>query len=489
MTGVNRLKGDIPLTDPSKAADFVENDDTVAVSGFGSVGNPKVVPATLATSAHEGRPLDLSIISGGSTGEHIDTQLFEADAVGRRYPYQGQETSRRAINQREVAFHDSHISRLGEQVELGSFVDIDTAVVEAIAVKPGKLIPSTSIGHTPSYVAAADQVIIEVNESQPIELAELHDVFRPGLPPNRGPIPLSTPGDRIGDPWIEFNQEKLVAVVKSNEPDTPYTFRDPTEVDLKIAANFASFLEDEINRNPAFEDSIRLQFGVGSLGNALMSAIDKLNIGDRTLDYYGEVIQDGMLDLLEKGTFDDASATSLALSKDGQERLFRNIDRYEDEIILRPADISNRAEIIDRFGVIAVNSGVEVDIFGNVNSTHVNGTRLINGIGGSGDFNRNSLLSITAIPSAVSNGDISKIRPAVTHVDHPEHDVDIIITEKGVADMRALSPVERAEAVIDNCAGSGFRDQLYDYLNQAMEHSGHIPHDLDVAFDPIKDNN
>lgn len=483
MTTVEtRIDGDLPVTSASQAADLVGAEDTVAVSGFGSVGNPKVVPAALADSADAGRNLALSIISGGSTGEQIDTQLFEADAVARRYPFQGRRTSREAINERRVAFHDTHISPLGEQVELGAFGDVDTAIVEAVAIEPGRLIPSTSIGHSPSYVAAADQIIVEVNESQPVELADLHDVFRPGLPPDREPIPLSDPGDRIGDPWIEFDEEKLVAVVESDDPDTPYSFREPTDVDQQIAANFASFLEDEMERNPALADAIRLQFGVGSMGNALMGALDDLDVGDRTLDYYGEVIQDGMLDLLEEGTFEDASATSLALSADGQERLFENIERYEDEVVLRPADVSNRAELIDRFGVVAVNSGVEVDIYGNVNSTHINGTHLINGIGGSGDFNRNGVLSITALPSTASGGDISKVRPAVTHVDQPEHDVDVIVTEHGVADLRALSPVERAEAIIETCAAPGYRDQLQGYLDHASETSGHIPHDLNVAY-------
>ncbi|MFB6133661.1 MAG: acetyl-CoA hydrolase/transferase C-terminal domain-containing protein [Halanaeroarchaeum sp.] len=483
MTTVeDRIRCDLPVRSAEEAAELVGEEDTVVVSGFGSVGNPKVVPAALAEEADAGRELALSIISGGSTGEQIDTRLFEAGAVARRYPFQGRATSREAINERRVAFHDTHISPLGEQVELGAFGTVDTAIIEAVAVEPGRLIPTTSIGHTPSYVAAAEQVIVEVNESQPLALAELHDVYRPGLPPDREPIPLSDPGHRIGDPWIEFDQETLVAVVESDDPDTPYSFREPTDVDQRIAANFAAFIEDEMERNPALAEAIRLQFGVGSMGNALMGALDGLDVGDRTLDYFGEVIQDGMLDLLEAGTFEAASATSLALSEEGQARLFENIERYEDEVVLRPADVSNRAELIDRFGVVAVNSGVEVDIYGNVNSTHVNGTHLINGIGGSGDFNRNGVLSITALPSTAAGGDISKVCPAVTHVDQPEHDVDVIVTEHGVADLRARSPVERAEAIIEACASPAYRGQLESYLDHASERSGHIPHDLDVAY-------
>ncbi|MFW5919859.1 MAG: acetyl-CoA hydrolase/transferase C-terminal domain-containing protein [Halanaeroarchaeum sp.] len=482
-TPSERIAGEVSIVDARTAADIVADDATIAVSGFGSVGNPKAVPAALARSAESGRDLSLSIVSGGSTGEQIDTQLVEADAMARRYPFQGRATSRKAINERRVAFQDTHIARLGERVELGSLVDVDLAIVEAVAVEPGRLVPSTSIGQTPAYVAAANEVIVEVNESQPIELAKVHDIYRPGLPPHREPIPLADPGERIGDPWVEFDESKLVAVVRTDDPDTPYSFREPTTTDQRIADNFASFVAEEMEANPALAETIRLQFGVGSMGNALMGALSTFDTGGRHLDYYGEVIQDGMLDLLEDGTFRDASATSLALSEDGQARLFENIERFADEIVLRPADVSNRAELVDRFGVVAVNSGVEVDIYGNVNSTHVNGTRMLNGIGGSGDFNRNGVVSVTALPSTAAGGDISRVRPAVTHVDHTEHDISVIVTEYGIADLRGLSPVERAEAIITECAHPDYRDQLEGYLEHASQASGHTPHDLDVAFD------
>ncbi|RBI58467.1 acetyl-CoA hydrolase [halophilic archaeon] len=480
---VDRLVGDLPKRSAAAAADSVGDDDTVAVSGFGSVGNPKAVPAALVEAANAGQDLSLTVVSGGSTGEQIDTRLFEADAVARRYPFQGRTESRAAINDRDVAFHDTHISRLGERVELGSLVDADIAVVEAVAAGPNWLVPSTSIGHTPAYVAAADQLIVEVNHSQPLTLAELHDVYRPGLPPNRDPIPLSTPGERIGGPHVEFDPSKLIAVVETDDPDTPYNFREPTDVDQRIADNFTSFLEAELRRNPAMAECVRLQFGVGSMGNALMGALSSFDDGGRDIEYFGEVIQDGMLDLLADGTFQVASATSLALSEDGQQRLFADVDRYTDGLVLRPADVSNRAELIDRFGVVAVNSAVEVDVYGNANFTHVDGTRLLSGIGGSGDFNRNGLLSITALPSTAAGGDVSRVVPAITHVDQTEHDVSVIITENGVADLRGLSPVERADELITKCAHPDYCERLRAYLDHASERPGHVPHDLNAAYD------
>jgi succinyl-CoA:acetate CoA-transferase len=480
MTDDSRLVGDLPVVSADTAADHVGDTDTLVVSGFGSVGNPKAVPEALAQS---GRDLALTVVSGGSAGEQIDRDLVEAGAVARRYPFQGHAASRTAINERTIAFHDTHISRLGEQVELGRFVDADTAVVEAVAVGPGWLIPSTSIGHTPAYVAAADQVVVEVNHGQPRALASLHDVFRPGLPPDRDPIDLSGPGDRIADARIRFSPEKLVAVVETTAPDTPYSFREPTAADRTIATNFRRFLEEECERNPALETTVRLQFGVGSMGNALMGALSSFDADGRRLDYFGEVIQDGLLDLVDDGTLDTASATSLALSTAGQERLFADPERYSDGVVLRPASVSNRAELIDRFGVVAVNSAVEVDLYGNANSTHVGGTRLLNGIGGSGDFNRNGLFSITALPSTAADGDVSRVVPAVSHVDQTEHDVSVVVTEHGVADLRGLSPVERAERLIERCAHPDYRDRLRSYLDHATRRDGHVPHDLSVAYD------
>ncbi|GGL64805.1 acetyl-CoA hydrolase/transferase C-terminal domain-containing protein [Halocalculus aciditolerans] len=486
MTGVpdSRLVGDLPVTSPADAAAaHVGDDDTLVVSGFGSVGDPKAVPGALADAAEAGRDLSLTVVSGGSTGAPIDTRLFEADAVARRYPFQGRQESRRAINDRDVAFHDTHIARLGDQVELGALADADTAVVEAVAVGEDWLVPSTSIGQTPAYVAAADRLVVEVNHAQPLDLADLHDVYRPGLPPDRDPIPLDSVDGRIGDARLDFDPEKLVAVVETDDADTPYSFREPTDVDERIADHFADFLEAELRRNPAMCETIRLQFGVGSMGNALMGALAAFDDGGRDVEYFGEVVQDGMLDLLADGTFQSASATSLALSEDGQERLFDDIQAYTENLVLRPADVSNRAELVDRFGVVAVNSAVEVDIYGNANSTHVDGRRLLSGIGGSGDFNRNGLLSITALPSTAAGGDVSRIVPAVTHVDHPEHDVSVVITEHGVADLRGLSPVERAETLVADCAHPDYRERLHAYLDHATDERGHIPHDPDAAYD------
>jgi succinyl-CoA:acetate CoA-transferase len=479
---IDRTNGEVPLRSAPEAAAMVPADAGLAVSGFGGVGYPKAVPLALAEG---GRDLSLSIVSGGGVGAEIDTALIEAEAIERRYPFQADARIREAINERSVAFHDRHISRLGDEVEFGGLLDVDTAIVEAVAVGPDWLVPSTSIGLTPSFVAAADELIVEVNREQPLALRRMHDVYRRSPPPNREPIPLTEPGGRIGTNRIEFPEEKLVGVVETAQRDDPYTFREPTETYDRIAGHLARFLEKELEANPVFDDRICLQFGVGNLGNAISEALTRIEFGDTEVAYFGEVFQDGLLELLDDGTLESASATSLALSADGQNRLFDDIERYTSKTVVRNADVSNSPELIRRFGVVGINSAVDVDVYGNANSTHIGGTRVVNGIGGSGDFNRNAIVSVVALPATAGGGDISRVLPLVRHVDHTEHDVDVFITEHGVADVRGCSPVERAETIVERCADPRFRPALEAYLERAREGEGggHHPLDVETVFE------
>lgn len=476
----SRISGALPTKSAEEAADTVSDDATILVSGFGSVGYPKAVPMALSKS---GRNLALTIVSGGSVGPEIDTELVDSDAIVRRFPYQSRPEMRMATNDGCVAFHDRNVSAVGDEVRFGRLADPDIAIIEAVAVGEDWLIPSTSIGQTPSFVETVDRVIVEVNQAQPLSLQLLHDSMTRGVPPNREPLLLSSVDGRIGSPKISFDLESLVAVVETDIPDNPYEFRDPTETDERIAGNLVSFLDAELKRSPVYDEQVNVQFGVGSLGNALMSKLGDIDIGNRDLAYFGEVIQDGLLDMLESGVVKSASAASLALSEAGQNQLFEDIEQYVDCVTLRPANISNNPALIDQFGVIAVNSALEVDLYGHVNSTHVKGQQMINGVGGSGDFSRNSHLAVIVLPSTAKDGAISRIVPMAPHVDHTEHDTQLIVTENGVADLRGLCPIERANVIVSNCAHPSFRRDLEAYLEGASETGGHIAHNLDTALD------
>jgi acetyl-CoA hydrolase len=130
--------------------------------------------------------------------------------------------------------------------------------------------------------------------------------------------------------------------------------------------------------------------------------------------------------------------------------------------------------------LITINTAIEVDLFGNVNSTHVMGRDLMNGIGGSGDFTRNAHVSIYTCPSVAKGGKISTIVPFVTHLDHSEHSVQIVVTEHGVADLRGKSPQERASLMIEKCVHPQYRDTLRAYLTASAK--GHVPQTLHNAF-------
>ena len=152
--------------------------------------------------------------------------------------------------------------------------------------------------------------------------------------------------------------------------------------------------------------------------------------------------------------------------------------------MLRPQEISNHPEIIRRLGIIAMNGLIEADIYGNVNSTHIRGSSIMNGIGGSGDFARNAYLSIFMTPSVAKSGEVSCIVPMATHVDHTEHDVQILVTEQGLADLRGLAPRQRAEVIIANCAHPDYRPALRGILRPrpALFPGQHTPHLLEEAF-------
>ena len=145
-----------------------------------------------------------------------------------------------------------------------------------------------------------------------------------------------------------------------------------------------------------------LQSGVGNIANAVLFGLEEGQF--EGLTSYTEVIQDGMIRLLKSGKVTAASATAFSLSPEMLTEVNADMASYRKQIVLRPQEISNHPEIIRRLGVIAMNGMIEADIYGNVNSTHVMGSRIQNGIGGSGDFARNGYLSIFMAPSTGAEG-------------------------------------------------------------------------------------
>ena len=165
------------------------------------------------------------------------------------------------------------------------------------------------------------------------------------------------------------------------------------------------------------------------------------------------------------------------------EQILNDTPNLRDHLVIRNGDITNSAEVIGRLGLVALNTGIEIDIYGNVNSSHIAGSRVVNGIGGGASFAQNAGLSVILIPSTAKGGAISNVVPMVSHQDIGEHDVDVVVTEHGIADLRGLDDGERADAIVTHCASEAYRGQLTAYLQTAREQcGGHHPQLPEAAF-------
>jgi len=471
-----------------EAAAFIQPGETVAMSGFTGSGYPKVVPAALArhidAAHHRGEAFKVRVLTGASTAPELDGALAKVDGMSLRLPFQTDPDARQRINDGRMEYIDAHLSHVAQHTWFGFYGDIDTAVVEVSAIREdGLLVPSTSVGNNKTWLDLARRVIIEVNEWQPAGVDGMHDIYYgTALPPHRKPIPLSHAADRIGDRYLRVDPAKVVAVVRTDAPDRNSPFSPVDATSERIAEHLIAFLKHEVSLGRLPANLLPLQSGVGNIPNAGLTGLGAS--GFRNLTAFTEVIQDGMLDLLREGVLEMASCTGFALSPQANEEFKRNIDFYRQRIVMRTQEISNHPELVRRLGCIGMNGMIEADLYGNVNSTHVMGSRIQNGIGGSGDFTRNSFLSVFLSPSTAKNGSISALVPMVSHVDHTEHDVSIVVTEQGLADLRGLSPKQRARVLIDRCVHPDYRDALSDYFDRALHTSYglHTPHMLGEAL-------
>ncbi len=450
----------------------------IGISGFGSAGYPKVVPEAIAKLYDEGKiSAKITLLTGASAYE-VDQILSDRGIIERRYPYQYSPTMRSLINSGSVEFYDYHLGEWPQYVRSGFLSkivgDLDLAIVEAVYVDEKGIVPSMSVGAVDAFVSKARKVIVEVNPDIPIELMGTHDIYSPGVPPEREPIPIRDVGDRIGSNRLKVPKDKIAAIVESGGYDRGGDIGEPGPVEKKIAENLLDFLQEEIEAGRIPKRMPPIESGVGTVQDAVMSSMAEAGI--RGLRAWTEVAQDSFYRMVAAGEMELVSATSLMLSPKGRDFFFNNISDFRKMTVLRPQSVTNDWEVIRRLGVIAMNTAVEVDIYGFVNSTHVMGTHIINGIGGSGDFTRASYLSIFITPSTRKGGKISCIVPMVSHVDHIDHDVDVIVTEQGVCDLRGKSPRERAMEIIDNCSHPNYRDALHEYFEKAVkEVGGHMP--------------
>ncbi len=474
-----------PILSADEAAEFVQNGFTVGVSGFTSPGCPQAVPVAIAEKAKRehaaGKEFKINLFSGASTSDHIDGELTRAEALNFRAPYQSHADMRKAINAGSIHYSDRHLSEMAQEFRYGFYGKMDIAIVEAQSITDdGELVLGTSMGNTASWLQVADKVIVEVNDQIPDTIRGMHDVYLPLDPPRRREIPIYTPHDRVGSETAHVDPKKVLGVVRTSLPISKEgSFTPVDDVTRAIGNNVCAFLVNEIKQGRVPREFLPLQSGVGNIANAVLDALDKSD-EIPPFEMYTEVIQDSVLELLESGKCTFASTCSMTFSSQAMNEFFAKGDALHGKVLMRPSEISNNPEVVRRLGVITMNTAIEADIYGHINSTHVSGTRLMNGVGGSGDFTRNAYISIFLCPSIKKDDCISTIVPMVSYHDHNPHSVDIIITDQGIADLRGKDPIQTAEEIINHAAHPVYRPLLNEYLQLAKK--GHVAMNPDLAL-------
>lgn len=400
-----------------EAAAFVNNDDNVGFSGFTPAGCPKSVPEAIAKRAAEehakGNPFQIGMFTGASTGDRLDGELARANAIKFRTPYQSNKDLRSALNAHKAQYYDMHLSELAQSLRYGFLGKINVAVIEAADVtEDGEIVPTCGVGITPTICRLADKIIVELNHKHPKAIRGMHDIYEPLDPPYRREIPVYSPSDRIGLPYVKVDPSKIVGVVETENANEGGAFAPLDDVTKAIGNNVAMFLAGELKAGRIPEGFLPMQSGVGNVANAVLAAIGE-NKEIPAFNVYTEVIQDAVISLMKEGRVKFASGCSLSVSNDVIREIYANLDFFKDKILLRPQEISNNPEVARRLGLITINTALEADIFGNINSTHVSGTKMMNGIGGSGDFTRSAYLSIFTTPSTAKDGKISADRKSV----------------------------------------------------------------------------
>ncbi len=474
-----------PRLTAEEAAATIEHGSLVAFSGFTPAGAAKVVPLALAKRARQlhdaGQPFQIRVLTGASTGPGLDDALAEADAISWRAPYQASLPLRERINDGRVAFVDMHLSHVPQSVIFGFFGKIDVAVIEANRItSDGRVYLTTSIGASPSFLHAAEKVIIELNHYVPYEISEMADIVLPKAPPYRPALDLDFPLQRIGKTYARVDPEKIVGIVETNKPDEEIRLSPPSYNSSAIARHVVGFLLEEIVGKRIPKEMLPLQVGVGNVANAVLSGLGEHPDIPKFM-MYTEVFQSSGFELMKRELLKGASTCALTLTPTQMLDLVGEVNFYAPRLVLRPQEISNNPALVRQMGVIALNTALEIDLEGDVNSSHVLGQKLLNGIGGSADFARNAYLSIFMCPSTAKDGTISTIVPLCSHIDHTEHSVHVVVTEQGIADLRGLSPEGRARLIIEKCAHPHYRDYLIQYLNETGP--GHIRHNLKKVFE------
>jgi acetyl-CoA hydrolase len=483
-----------------EAIPFFKNGMYLGFSGF-SLANPKVVPLALADHVEKNNlknKMRFTVYTGASMGRNVEDRWAGLQMISDRAPWFASNMGRKEINAGRTRMTDVHLSKFVQDLRNGFHPlnregKLDLAIIEASAIsEDGGIILTSDVGMSPDFISLADKIIIEINTAIP-SFEGLHDIFVTKDVPFKDPIQITKVSDRIGESFVPCDSKKIIAIVESKELGTTKPQPPPTENEKAIASHILDFFKFEVKHHRLPKNLLPLQSGVGAIANAVFGGLATGPFNN--LQIWTEVMQDTTLDLIDAGKLDSISGTSFTLSDPAKERFYKNFKKYTEGLILRPTYLSNNSELIRRLKVIAMNTPVEFDIYAQANSSLVGGTSIVAGLGGSGDYLRNAHLSILHSPSTrptkTDPTGISCVVPMVTHVDHTEHDMDVYVTEQGLADVRSLCPKDRAKVIIDNCAHPDYQPILQDYFDRAKREglargAAHEPHMLFKVFNMQK---
>jgi succinyl-CoA:acetate CoA-transferase len=468
------------IVSPQEAVTLIKDGMNIGTSGGTYTGYPKTVFLALADKGKSGEIGGINLWTASLVGEEVDGALCSAGVLKRRLGSHADRNLRKMINSGSVKCFDVRTELLTQLIRTKACGKLDVAVVDAVAItEAGHIVPSNSPVDIAGLIEAAETVIVEINLMQPSQLEGFHDIYILSPPPAQREIPIYYTGDRIGTTYIPVPKEKIACITVSAIEEKFPPLSEITKDAKLIAQHLISFLQMEVKTGRLPPNLLPIESGLGSIADAVMRQLADAEFHD--LEVYTAVLGDGVFELLERDVCRVASGTALYFSKECWNRFCGNMERYRDRLILRPVDVTDHPEVIRRLGIIALNSAVEADIYGHINSSHIKG-QLLNGIGGSAAFANNGWISIFMLPSTSRRGQGSSIMPMVTHTDHSEHSVDVIVTEQGIADLRGLCPTERAVCIIEKCAHPKFRPVLLDYLREAEKMGGHEPHLWDRVF-------
>jgi len=317
---------------------------------------------------------------------------------------------------------------------------IDAALV---SVTPPDKFGYVSLGVSADYTVAAvkqaDLVIAQVNKNMPKTYGDTY-------------IPVSEID------WFVEIDEPLIELMPSVV----------TEIEKRIGENCAGLIED----------GSTLQLGIGSIPDAVL-----LFLGHKKdLGIHSEMLSDGVVGLIEKGVVNNKRKTlhkgkSIVSFLMGTKKLYDYVDG-NNSIEMHAVDYVNDPTVIMKnYKMVSINSCVQVDLMGQVNSESI-GLMQISGVGGQVDFVRGANMSdggksIIAIPSTASQGKISKIVPFLDQgsaVTTSRNDVDYIVTEYGVARLKWKTLMQRAKLLI-NIAHPDFRPMLIEEYQKRFKAS------------------